>query len=175
MTDSTDVVDMIRARLAELYPGLDTRAFGITGRILRLAELIESRRAEYLNTFQLTPGEFDVLATVRRLDTGHGVNPGGLLDSLLITSGGLTKRLDRLEDDGLIERHPDPDDRRGTLIRLSSDGLDHIDRVLPGLLEMETQVVSTTFSDLQLEQVSSLLRRLDASQRAPQTPKGINT
>lgn len=155
-----DPVDGIRDRLAVLYPNLDTTAFGTTGRILRLAREIESRRTEYLSSFRLTPGDFDVIATLRRTDEGEGVNPGRLLESLLITSGGLTKRLDRLEEAGLIERHPDPADRRATLIRLTPQGLEVIDEVLPGLLEMEAERIGSRLTTRQIEQAASLLRRL---------------
>lgn len=155
-----DQVDEIRERLAELYPDLDTRAFGTTGRILRLAREIESRRTQYLASFQLTPGDFDVVATLRRTDEGTGVNPGRLLKSLLITSGGLTKRLDRLEKAGLIERQPDPEDRRATLIRLTSHGLEVVDEVLPALLEMEAERIGSRLTARQIEQTASVLRRL---------------
>ncbi len=160
MVDESDAVDQIRARLSELYPRLDTKAYGVTARILRLAQMIETRRAEQLATYGLTPGEFDVLATLRRTDQGGGVNPGQFLEPLLITSGGLSKRLDRLELAGLIERLPDPADRRGTLIRLTSRGLEAIDRVLPMVIDQEGEATRSKLSDHQLDQTSSLLRRL---------------
>ncbi|MGD2042145.1 MAG: MarR family transcriptional regulator [Acidimicrobiia bacterium] len=160
MPSDTDAVDGIRSRLAELYPDLDTAAFGLTGRILRLARDIEMNRARHLSSFDLTPGDFDVLATIRRTDLGEGVNPGRLLESLLITSGGLTKRLDKLESAGLIERNPDPNDRRGTLIRILPAGTDLIDRAIPSLLKEEAEVVEAKLSTEQLDRVSAMLRRL---------------
>lgn len=158
--NDTDRVDRIRERLAELYPDLDTTAFGITGRVLRLAREIEMQRAEHLASFDLAPGDFDVLATLRRTDLGDGVNPGRLLESLLITSGGLTKRLDRLEEAGHIERHPDPSDRRATRVRFSPQGLEVIDEAIPSLLEMEGASTLSRLSTNQVEQAASMLRRL---------------
>lgn len=160
MPGKSDVVDRIRGKLAELYPELDTAAMGVTGRVMRLAQTFEARRAEHLAGFDLTCGEFDVLATIRRTQGSDGVNPRRLLHSVLITSGGLTKRLDRLESAGLIERHPDPEDRRGTLIRLTPYGAERIDAVLPSLLRMEDEYLSAELTDRQLEQTASLLRRL---------------
>lgn len=160
MSAENDPVDEIRERLAVLYPNLDTTAFGITGRILRLAREIETKRLDHLATFGLSPGDFDVLATLRRSDEGEGVNPGQLLESLLITSGGLTKRLDRLERAGLIERHPDPADRRATLIRASKAGLATVDEALPSLLLMEAEAMSSKLTSAQLEQAAALLRAL---------------
>lgn len=155
-----DPVDKIRQRLAVLYPDLDTEVFGVTGRILRLAREIEARRAQHLASFNLSPGDFDLMATLRRTDEGEGVNPGRLLESLLVTSGGLTKQLDRLEAAGHIERHPDPGDRRATRVRLTQQGLEVIDEVLPSLLEMEGETTGSKLTASQLERMASMLRRL---------------
>jgi DNA-binding MarR family transcriptional regulator len=157
-----DVVDGLRDRLAELYPDLDTRGLAITGRILRLAQAIDAARTEHLADFGLAPGDFDVLATLRRVQGDAGANPGLLLRSVLISSGGLTKRLDRLEAAGLVERRPDPRDRRGTLVRLTRAGTALIDEALPSLLTLERDRVAEVLSDRQLEQAAALLRRLNA-------------
>lgn len=156
----TDVVDGIQRRLAELHPHLDASAVGVTGRLLRLAQAFARRRDEHLEAFGLTASDFDVLATVRRTEGPDGVKPRQLLRSVLITSGGLTKRLDRLEHAGLLARHPDPDDRRGTLIRLTKDGTALIDRAIPSVLTMERDLLSDALTGRQLDQTASLLRRL---------------
>lgn len=155
-----DAVDRIRSHHAARHPDLDTRTFGVTGRVLRLAQFFESKRSEHLAAFELTPGDFDVLATIRRTQGSDGVNPGQVLQSVLITSGGLTKRLDRLESAGLIRRHPDPADRRATLLRLTPAGADLVDRVIASLLTMEHQFVSSVLSDAQIDRAASLLRLL---------------
>lgn len=156
----SDAVDRIRSHHTARYPDLDTRAFGVTGRVLRLAQFFESKRAEHLAAFDLTSGDFDVLATIRRTQGSDGVNPGQVLQSVLITSGGLTKRLDRLESAGLIRRQPDPSDRRATLLRLTESGAELVDRVIPSLLTMEHGFVSSVLSRTQVDQASSLLRML---------------
>jgi DNA-binding MarR family transcriptional regulator len=166
MTDTPDAVDRIRERLAELYPELDTTAFGVTGRVLRLASTVELARAEYLAAFDLTPGDFDVLATIRRLEGTEKVNPTRLLQSVLITSGGLTKRLDRMEAAGLIARYRDPDDRRGALVRLTPDGTTLVDRALPSLLTMEQETLEQALTARQLSQTAALLRRIGAATRS---------
>jgi DNA-binding MarR family transcriptional regulator len=158
-------VDWIRNRLAELYPQLDTEGYEVTGRIIRLAQTIETKRSEQLATHGLTAGEFDVLATVRRSDTGEGINPGTFLESLVITSGGLSKRLDRLETAGLIERNHDPNDRRGTLIRLTPSGLKLIDQVLPMVVDRESAEIKARLTLRQLEQAAALLRKLSQADR----------
>lgn len=165
MTPPPDAIDAIEARLAQLYPDLDTSGFAVTGRILRLARHITARRVDHLTDFGLTPGDFDVLATVRRVQGPEGVNPGTVLESVLITSGGLTKRLDRLESAGLLERRPDPDDRRGTLARLTDEGTEVVDAALQSLVSAERDLVAEVMTDRQMDQAAALLRRLHAPVR----------
>lgn len=162
MKPTNDVMDWIRGRLAELYPGVDSEGYDVAGRIIRLAQKIETTRSQLLASYDLTAGEFDVLATLRRTD--NGVNPATFLESMVITSGGLSKRLDRLEADGLIERNPDPNDRRGTIIRLTSRGLELIDDVLPKIVETESKEIKARLTARQLEQATELLRRLGDSE-----------
>lgn len=154
-----DPIDEIRAHLADLHPDLDTSGFAVTGRLLRLARVILRLRDEHLERYELNQGDFDVLATVRRTEGAHGVKPRRLLESVLITSGGLTKRLDRLEEVDLLSRHPDPDDRRGTLVRLTPGGRDVIDSALTTLLAAECDLVEAALDD-EVDAAASMLRQL---------------
>lgn len=124
------------------------------------------RRAGHLAAFDLTSADFDLLATIRRTQASVGVNPSRLLQSVMVTSGGLTKRLDRLEESGLIDRHPDPGDRRGTLVRLTPAGEKQIDTVLPSVLAMEHEFLTRELSASELEEVATLLRRLGMATNA---------
>jgi DNA-binding MarR family transcriptional regulator len=156
-----DPIDDIRKHLTDLHPTIDTSGFAVTGRILRLAGIILRLREEHLERYDLNQGDFDVLATIRRTEGDDGVNPRRLLDSVLITSGGLTKRLDRLEHAALISRHPDPDDRRGTLVRLTTEGREVIDDALTTLLEAENDLVQTALGDEdETDAAASMLRQL---------------
>lgn len=171
MPSQRDEVDNIRHQLADLYPELDSRAIEVTGRVLRVAQAFESRRADHLATFDLTSADFDLLATIRRTQGSAGVNPSQLLQSVLVSSGGLTKRLDRLEESGLTERHPDPDDRRGTLVRLTPAGEKLIDEVLPSVLAMEDELLTRELTATELEEAATLLRRLGIAARTePEDP-----
>lgn len=156
-----DPIDVIREQLKELYPDLDTNGLAVTGRILRLGAVVEGVRNRFLKEYGLTQADFDVLATLRRLCGDRGCNPTELHRSVMITSGGMTKRLDRLEQAALVTRRPDPDDRRGTLIELTTKGFELIDEVLPGLLASETELVLDAVTGKgDVERLQSLLSEL---------------
>ena len=133
-----EIVDEVRGWL----PDVDVSGLPITGRILRLARYLEAGREAELAKFGLTLADFDMLATLRRRAAGEPIKIRDLQLSLMLSSGGMTKRLDRLESAGLIERLPDPNDRRGTLITLSPRGLDLIDEAVPVITRYETAVVT---------------------------------
>lgn len=161
-----DPIDEIREHLADVHPDLDTSGFAVTGRLLRLARVVLRLRDEHLERYDLNQGDFDVLATVRRTESKHGVKPRRLLESVLITSGGLTKRLDRLEEANLVGRHPDPDDRRGTLVRLTAEGRDVIDGALATLLTAERDLVGAALDD-EVDAAAAMLRQLVLAWPAP--------
>lgn len=133
-----EIVEEVRGWL----PDVDTAGLPITGRILRLARYLEAGREAELVRFGLTLGDFDMLATLRRRAADKSIKIRDLQLSLMLSSGGTTKRLDRLETAGLIERHPDPNDRRGTLIKLSPQGLDLINEAVPAIMRYETAIVA---------------------------------
>lgn len=133
-----EIVDEVR----DWLPDMDVSGLPITGRILRLARYLEAGREVELAPFGLTLADFDMLATLRRRATSEPIKIRDLQLSLMLSSGGMTKRLDRLESAGLIERLPDPNDRRGTLITLSSRGLELIDEAVPAITRHETALVT---------------------------------
>jgi DNA-binding MarR family transcriptional regulator len=107
---------------AERDPGLDTAPLEVVGRLLLCADHLERAIVAALQPFGLSFGDFDVLNTLRRQGAHEGANPRDLARSSLITSGAMTSRLDRLERAELIERRPDPGDRRGVLVHLTKQG-----------------------------------------------------
>ena len=89
------------------------------------------------------------------------------MQTMLLSSGGMTKRLDRLADAGLVERRPDPNDRRGTLVRLTSRGKTTIDTLLQVHLSNEQQLLAS-LSPAQQRTLDKLLRSLLAGLEPPQ-------
>jgi DNA-binding MarR family transcriptional regulator len=137
-----DHIDRIQSQWRQERPDLDVEALGTLGRLFRAASLAESKLAEGLAPHGLQPGWFDLLAALRRAGAPYELNPTELMGATMLTSGGVTKRLDRLAEAGLLERRPDPTDRRGTLVRLTREGKRTIDRAIATHSKNETSLLS---------------------------------
>jgi DNA-binding MarR family transcriptional regulator len=118
----TDSVDRIVAAWRARDPQLDSSTLEVIGRLLLCATYFDRAARTVLQQFELSVADFDVLNTLRRVGNRSGSKPTDLARSSLVTTGAMTARLDRLEQAGLITRAPDPDDRRGVLVRLTSQG-----------------------------------------------------
>jgi DNA-binding MarR family transcriptional regulator len=104
------------------FPELDRSPFGVVGRISRLAQLLQAQIEPVFVRHGLNGGEFDVLAALRRAGSPYRLSPTELSTALIVSSGGMTKRLNALEDRGLIRRRPDPHDGRSTTVSLTRQG-----------------------------------------------------
>lgn len=130
MTSAPDHMDRILSQWRHERPDLDVAAIGLLGRLFRSAHLADEALSEGIAPHGLQPGWFDLLAALRRSGKPYELNPTTLMETTMLTSGGMTKRLDRLDEAGLIERRPDPSDRRGTLIHLTRRGKATIDKAV---------------------------------------------
>ncbi|WP_458078469.1 MarR family winged helix-turn-helix transcriptional regulator [Streptomyces sp. EMB26] len=134
--DHADPVDAIIEQWARVRPDLDTAGMEVFGRVYRLARAMGDRHERVYAPFGISRGEFDVLATLRRAGEPYTLSPRQLSATLMITTGGMTGRLDKLERAGLLRRSPDPHDRRGLQVTLTEEGLRLIDEaVVAGVTE----------------------------------------
>jgi DNA-binding MarR family transcriptional regulator len=154
-----DGVDAIIEQWRQERPELDHSPIGIVGRVSRLARAIEMRLEPVYRAHGLEPGWHDVLATLRRSGPDYRLRPTDLTNATMLTSSGMTKRLDRLEAAGLIAREPDPADRRGTLITLTPAGRELIDTLTEAHLANERRILGGLSEDEQRE-LAKLLRKL---------------
>lgn len=159
MTMKHDQVDLIQAQWAQEKPELDTSPMGVVGRISRISRHLDRLLQKNFSQFNLNGGEFDVLATLRRSGQPYQLTPTELFNSLMLSSGAMTNRLDRLEDAGLIRRNPNPNDRRGILVTLTEQGIELMNRAYPAHIMNEEQILSSlTMADR--EALTDLLRKL---------------
>ncbi|MGQ7297120.1 MarR family winged helix-turn-helix transcriptional regulator [Quadrisphaera sp. KR29] len=121
-----DAVAVIQAQWARERPDVDTTPVGVIGRLHRLAAALTRELEVVFEAHGLCEGDFDVLATLRR--SGSDRTAGELAAATMVTSGGLTKRLDRLERAGLVVRRTSERDGRGRVISLTDAGRALIDR-----------------------------------------------
>lgn len=127
---TSDHVDRIVEQWARERPGLDTSGLRIGARVLRLQRYLDQTVADAVRPFELQVGELNVLATLRRSGPPYELTPTELYRGLLISSGAMTNRLDRLEASELITRRVDPDDRRRVQVALTARGRDVIDQAM---------------------------------------------
>jgi DNA-binding MarR family transcriptional regulator len=130
MSELRDHVDEILAQWRRERPDLNVAPLGLYGRLFRIVRLSEDALAKGLAPYGMQTGWFDLLAALRRAGTPYELNPTRLRRATLLSSSGMTKRLDRMEAAKLIERRPDPHDRRGTLVRLTRRGKSVIDKAV---------------------------------------------
>jgi DNA-binding MarR family transcriptional regulator len=154
-----DGVDLILEQWRRERPDLDPSPIGVIGRISRLARELEQRLERVYREHGLEPGWHDVLATLRRTGPPYRLRPTEFSSALMLTSSGTTKRLDRLEQAGLIERAPDPGDRRSILISLTDAGRELIDGVTDAHLANEDRLLSA-LSEADRTRLADLLRKL---------------
>lgn len=129
----------------------------VLSRVTRLARHLDLARREAFAAHGLETWEFDVLTALRRAGAPYQLSPGRLLRETMVTSGTMTNRVDRLATKGLVVRMPDPDDRRGVLVRLTHDGRVRVDAALEGLLEQERQLLDA-LSTAQRVSLAAMLR-----------------
>ncbi|WP_411121305.1 MarR family winged helix-turn-helix transcriptional regulator [Streptomyces sp. x-19] len=123
-----DHVSRIQAEWARERPDLDVRPQGVIGRLHRLGTLLTDRLCLVYRRYGLSEGEFDVLAALRRAGAPYERAPGELAAHTMVTTGAMTKRIDRLERDGLVTRRRSTADGRGRVIALTDAGRDLFDR-----------------------------------------------
>ncbi|MDR3436590.1 MarR family transcriptional regulator [Telmatospirillum sp.] len=164
---------MAAEQWARERPDLDTGPMVLLGRLGEAALLIARDRLNPLFAeFGLQPGEFDVLATLRRSGTPYALTPTALYEAAMISSGSMTNRIDRLENAGLVERRSNPADKRGTLVALTTNGLALIDRAVEAHIANQQSIISG-LDDQERGQLAALLGKLIRSQQNAGGVRGL--
>ena len=133
-----DLVDAWRRERTDL----DLTPVEVFSRIGRLARHLDLARRPAFPEHGIESWEFDVLAALRRAGGDYELSPGRLIRETLVTSGTMTNRVDRLAARGFVERLPDPNDRRGVLVRLTPEGRSAVDGAFEALLDAERELLA---------------------------------
>ena len=154
-----DEVDELLEAWGRERADLDLAPVAVFSRVSRLARHLELARRAAFAEHGIEQWEFDVLAALRRAGTPYQLSPGRLLRETLVTSGTMTNRIDRLSSRGYVERYPDPDDRRGVIVRLTAEGRSAVDAAFTALLDAERALLEH-LPEGDRARLASLLRRL---------------
>ena len=152
-----DAIDRVVEQWAKEKPELETEPMAMMGRIMRIAKYMETQVAELHKKYDMKLGEFDVLATLRRSGKPYRLTPSELIGSMMLTSGAMTNRLDKLEAKGLISREHSKEDSRSVSVQLTKDGLILIDQMMTEHVETQKKLVKS-LSASQKKNTNQLLK-----------------
>ena len=145
--EQPDHVARIQAAWRRERPDLDVSPQAVIGRLHRVGALLTEELCLVYRRFGLSEGEFDVLATLRRTGDPYERAPGELAAHTMVTTGAMTKRIDRLERAGLVTRRRATDDGRGRVVALTSAGRDLIDRAFTEHMHNERRLLAELSAD----------------------------
>ncbi|MFW0793444.1 MarR family transcriptional regulator [Gordonia sp. CPCC 205515] len=168
-----DGVDVIVSNWAVARPELDVSAMKVFGRLHRSFLVYRARIAETFEHYNITESGFDVLACLRRSVPDHRLTAGELAEQTLVTTGGLTLRVKRLEEAGLVTRSRDATDARVVYVKLTPEGAALVDRIADDHFA-KLQIMLDGLSDVDATELTQLLGRLEDSARSAVLGDGMD-
>jgi DNA-binding MarR family transcriptional regulator len=161
--EENDSIDEHIADFLAAYPQIDPEVEGIVDRICKLNKYLITTLERTMSEHDLTHGEYKLLLQLL-VQPGTGrISAGDLGRALMLSSGGMTNRLDRLQEAGLIKRVPDPGDRRGVLVELTAKGRKRIDEAVMRQADREAGLLAGALDSVELKELNAALRRITRS------------
>jgi DNA-binding MarR family transcriptional regulator len=155
----TDHVGRVHALWRRELPEVNLEGSAILARARRITLMVREKIVPMLARHGLDGGEFYVLAALRRAGTPYALRPTELYKALMVSSGGMTDRLRRLEERGLVRRRPSEEDRRSMLVELTTEGHDLVERAFREDMQVENRIVAR-LSAAERDQLAQLLQKL---------------
>lgn len=166
LAESLDRVARIQREWARERPDVDVRPQGVIGRLHRLGAYLTDELCVVYRKYGLGEGDFDVLAALRRAGAPFERAPGELAEHTMVTTGAMTKRVDRLERAGLVSRRTSESDGRGRVVALTPQGREVIDRAFSEHMANERRLLAALTED-EAAQLESLLVKWLAATEGP--------
>src|SRR3954452_13825538 len=160
--DTSDSVDFCTVDIASRYPQIDPDVEGVVGRLAAIDKHLSRTFDDTMASHGLNHGEYRLLLRLTSRSEDDRMTAGELSRALLLSSGAMTNRLDRLETAGLVERMRDPRDRRGVLIALTDKGKATIEHAVTEQAAKEIDVMGV-LGATELKQLNKLLRKVLSS------------
>ena len=164
---SEDTTDRVLSGWEETRPDLAVGALQVTARLSRIGPLLARRQEEVFGRFGLSRGEVGALSALRISGPPYRLSPTRLAKGLMLSSAGITSRIDRLERRGLVRRLDDPDDRRGVIIELTDEGRQVVDEAVAALAISDRQLLDR-LDPQEVDQLEGLLRKVLALLELPE-------
>ena len=161
-----DFTDRLIERWMTVRPDLGVGGLQVTARLSRLGQHVAVREEEVFERFGLNRGEVGVLSALRIAGPPHRLSPTQLGRGLMLSSAGVTSRLDRLERRGLLTRTTDPDDRRGVIVELTDRGTELVDAAV-GANAASEEILLAGLDPEERATLETLLRRILVGLEAP--------
>ena len=140
-------------------PDLEVDALQVTARLTRVGAHLARRQDAVFGRFGLGRGEVGALSALRVSGPPYRLSPTHLAKGLMLSSAGITSRIDRLERRGFVRRLADPNDRRGVMVELTDEGLEAVDSAVAALTVSDQQLLARLEPD-EIAQLESILRKL---------------
>jgi len=156
------VDELLAAWRAELPEVLGPES-ELVKRVLLLGAAFGEATAAELPALGLTAAEFDVLATLRRAGPPYARQSGALTRALLLSTGGTSNVVHRLASRGLVERQPEPDDRRAVRVVLTGDGVQLAEKAVRANTAAHARVLATVPPEA-LQHAADALRAVTAAE-----------
>jgi DNA-binding MarR family transcriptional regulator len=154
-----DTTDRLLTGWDSARPDLEVGALQVTARLSRIGTHLARRQEDVFSRFGLNRGEVGALSSLRIAGPPYQLSPTRLAKGLMLSSAGVTSRIDRLERRGLVRRLPDPNDRRGVIIELTDAGLEVVDAAVEANSASDRQLLER-LDPQELTQLEALLRKL---------------
>jgi DNA-binding MarR family transcriptional regulator len=154
-----DLTDRVLSGWRGARPELEVGALQVTGRLSRIGPLLARRQESVFSRFGLNRGEVGALSALRIAGPPHRLSPTRLGRGLMLSSAGVTSRIDRLERRGLVRRLADPDDRRGVIVELTDQGLEVVDEAVAAVTISDRQLLERLDTE-EMAQLEAILRKL---------------
>ena len=154
-----DWTDNLLARWGSLRPGLDMDTYQVTARISRIGLHIARHQEEVFGRLGLNRGEIGVLSALRTAGPSQRLSPTRLFKGLMLSSAGITSRLDALESRGLVKRTPDPSDRRAVQVELTDAGRKLLDEAIAANTKTEHELLGN-LTAAEIASLGKLLRKM---------------
>ena len=154
-----DTTDQQLGGWGEARPDLETGALQVTARLTRVGAHLAKRQEAVFGRFGLGRGEVGALSALRIAGPPYRLSPTRLAKGLMLSSAGVTSRIDRLERRGLVRRLDDPTDRRGVLIELTDEGLEVVDAAVAAITVSDQRLLERLDPE-EIAQLEAILRKL---------------